>query len=433
ALAAPAVLPFLEALPQTSDYHLRKHQHPPQSLSWSQVGQSALGAVYPHGWGEPWRGGRAELPGRFNAASGAFVGALALALALIGAAGGPRVRRFFGALAVVCFALAVGVPGLADVLASLPLFSLSLNGRLVFVTALALAVLAAFGFDLLRLEPGRGRIAAVVGAAAVLTVGGLWRLRAMEELGLATEGHWAALPWLLLAPLGAAISALVWRSPRGLGVLWLGLFLFSHRAELPRFYDAFEPALFYPPVAELVDLPRDGEPYRVIGRHYDLVPGQSALFEVEDMRGPAVMNHRRLAHLRRGWCTPLPAWFCRADGTDSALLDLFNVRFAVGDPASAPPADWPEVARGPRLAVYENPDVLPRAFAPRHVTWVGPEFPVVDRMIADAGFRDVAWLEDAGRAAGRQVNGGATVSTRSDGPDLWIDVDAAESAWVVVS
>ncbi|MEO1370762.1 MAG: hypothetical protein AAFX50_26560, partial [Acidobacteriota bacterium] len=247
ALAAPVVFPFLEALPQTSDYYLRKHQHPPQSQSWSEVGKSALGAVYPHGWGEPWRGGRAELPGRFNAASGAFVGALALALALIGAAGGPRVRTFFAALAAVAFALALGVPGLADLLAQLPLFSLSLNGRLVFVTALALAVLAAFGFDLLRLEPSRGRIAAVVGAAAVLTLGGLWRLRAMGELGLSSEGHGAALPWLLMAPLGAAVSALVWRSPRGLGVLWLGLFLVSHRAELPRFYEAFEPAFFYPP------------------------------------------------------------------------------------------------------------------------------------------------------------------------------------------
>ena len=48
-------------------------------------------------------------------------------------------------------------------------------------------------------------------------------------------------------------------------------------------------------------------------------------------------------------------------------------------------------------------------------------------------FSRIAWVEVDEGPFDRVDNGRAEVKTRADGPDLWLDVEAREPAWIVVS
>ncbi|MEM6793910.1 MAG: hypothetical protein AAF725_07990 [Acidobacteriota bacterium] len=440
-LAAPVVFPFIEVLPQTHDYWARQAHHPDPSLGWVELARSALGALYPFAWGEPWAHGSAELPERFHDATGAFVGAVALGFALLGLIAGPPARRGFGLMAALTFLVALGVPWLSDLIASLPLFSISLSGRLTFATSLALAVLAAFGFDSARRDPTRGRMALLVAVALAVAGGALWRLETMRAADLLSDLHRASILPALAGPLLAALAGLLirasgQRASRRLGLAWMAIFLLCHRGELPRLYHSFDPSLFYPPVAELAELPTGGEPYRVLGRFHDLVPGQSALWELEDARGPWVLAHRRVADLRQMWCELVFAFFCRAESLEPPLLDLMNVRYSIGAPQSPEESGWPAVRRGANAAIFENPDALPRVFAPAQIDIVRPGSAVLHAMAQATEFRSLAWVEDEQLPAGRGPNGKARITTRADGPDLRVSLgprEGDERLWLLVS
>ena len=441
ALAAPALLPFLEALPQTHDFALRRagrslHDH---SLPLGEAAASALGALYPHAWGRQWAV-RDDLPARFDEATGVFAGGLALALALLACVSrrsGPM-RWPFAALGLLSFAVAVGLPGVADAVGRLPLFDLALNGRLAGVAAFCLAVLAALGFEaaVASRRPRDPRFLAGTGLA-LLAGGVLWGWQ-MTRRGLDAETHHRGLLWLVLPVLlAAALAFVLRRRPRALALAWILIFLAGHRLELPRLYHRFPAELFYPPVEELAALPEEGEPYRVTGLSFAMVPAQSALFELEDVRGPQPLRHRRWTATHPLWCIPQGIWFCRVDDLTAPFLSAMNVRFAIADPETPlPRRGWRLVVRGPNAAIFENRRALPRAFVPRLV-WRVPsdQKPAVTlRSLERVGdYSRVAWIEVDEGPFGRIDNGRARVVSRADGPDLRLDVRAEEPAWIVVS
>ena len=103
----------------------------------------------------------------------------------------------------------------------------------------------------------------------------------------------------------------------------------------------------------------------------------------------------------------------------------------------APPDDdWPRVIAGDHLQIWENPNVLPRAFAPDAIEVV-PSARAPGRvpmaMAAAEDFSRLAWLESDELTEGRRDNGSARIDIRADGPDLWLDIEADEASWIVVS
>jgi len=164
-----------------------------------------------------------------------------------------------------------------------------------------------------------------------------------------------------------------------------------------------------------------------------LAGDQAAMYELEDPRGYTSMTNERYLHLYPLWCLPQPVWFNRVDDLSRPFLSFLNVRFALAGPREAMPAGWREVTRGPHLSVFENPRSLPRAFAPGTIRFHGPLEDPLKEMVAASDFAEHSWIDDA-RLAGKEIaNGRARVSTRRDGIDLHLDVDATSPAWIVVS
>jgi hypothetical protein len=227
--------------------------------------------------------------------------------------------------------------------------------------------------------------------------------------------------------------ATVRRKPGPLAAAATALFLLVRVAETPRLYPSFSAADFYPSLKEIDRLPREGEPFRIAGLGNALLPNQSALYGLEDVRGYEGVTNARLAETFPLWCTPQRLWFNRVDDPSLPFLASLNARFVLADPETPTPAGWREVSRGSALSIFENPAALPRAFAPAHVRFIGNPSRTVAEMKACRDFSQTAWIESAGETPREIENGRAAVRAREDGPDLVLDVDAAAPSWIVVS
>jgi hypothetical protein len=193
-LAAPALLPFVEALPDTVRAQLierssRGVQPPPFSPAILNLAIDPLANGSPRG--RVWTG-----PSNFNELCSGYAGLLALALAAAAALTfGGRVLAILAGGAVA-LAAALAIPPLLDLVRALPLLDHAANGRLRLVWVLAVAVAAGLGLERLAARPAGRWIAGAAAAAAAV--------------GLACERPpgppWERAWWLATAG-GAALSA----------------------------------------------------------------------------------------------------------------------------------------------------------------------------------------------------------------------------------
>src|SRR5262249_1000605 len=103
---------------------------------------------------------------------------------------------------------------------------------------------------------------------------------------------------------------------------------------------------------------------------------------------------------------------------------------AVAPPEAPVPPGWTETARGPELALFENPKALARAFVPKSLAFASQPADLLQRMQETADFGDVCWL--TGSEPSRQ-NGRARVAVLAVGPDLLLRADAEEPAFIATS
>lgn len=432
ALAAPAILPVLDAVPQTREGQSRMAAGVRTSNTAGEAVRSGIGAIFPD-WYGGWLTASSRFAPSFDSATAASVGGIALALAAVGLSSARREKWPLLVLAALSFAVAMGIPGIADAVNRLPVFRLALNNRLASATAFCLAALAAIGFDDLARSAARRALllpaAAAAAGIAVAARGSRLAARGVNPAVLFRSGGFfvAGIVALFLARL------LLRRRAAHFPIAGLALFLAFRAAETPRPSPTFRSADFYPPIEELGRLPRGGDPYRVVGVGNALVPNQSSMYGLEDVRGYEAITHARLVETFPLWCVLQPIWFNRVDDPGRPFLALMNARYAIAEPAARAPAGWREVTRGASVSIFENPAALPRAFAPERVRLVANPSRTVGEMAACADFSKRAWIEGSGIAPGEIENGRAIVYTRVDGPDLMLDIDAASPAWVVVS
>ncbi len=447
ALSAVYLLPLIEALPQTREYHLRQGLNTAvRSVPWAVALERLRTLVVPFTYGMPgqvW----IRVPG-FGAEWPAYAGSVLFPPALYGLWRGRwRGRWLLAGLAAAGLLAYVSAPGLVDLLGRLPLFSRAINGRLVFVVAFALAILAALGADAWYREPPSRRagwLSLGVLAALALTIAGLWS--GMRDLGLPAE-FLTTRTLYQLAPLAlATVLLLVLRSPPLKVWGLLALLLAQRWVEMAELNPTHPESRFFPPVAELQALPREGTPYRIVGVGLALPPSIATLYELEDARGAASpMTHRRLASTYPLWVGPEKhhRHDARIPELGRPFLRFLNVRFAMVDRGVPVPAPWRPFAEGPGAIVYEDPGALERAFVPRRVRLNEPLGRLRRDMSAETDFADVAWIGEEGHpaphphpegGAGQHANGpGRVTRVERRGLGLRLEVEMEGPGWVVVS
>ncbi len=434
-LSAILLLPFAEILPHTREHGLRSlvyaetTRSAPLATSVRLLLQNAMpGAFGVSGRGEVMPG--FELPA-------AYAGALVFPLALVGFGSRRREKWIFLALSVTGLLLHAKLLFVADALASLPLFDLAINERLVFLAVFGNVALAVLGLE--RLAAGEARKAFVVGAVAVavfLALLFLFRAPRLDELRM-TRGEQRERSALQVVPLLLAAAAVGFLAPRRRpaagAIAVLVLFAGQTVLEARGLYPTFPERAFYPPLPILETIPR-GEPWRTAPIGYVCPPNMSTMYELEDVRGYVSLTLASLAETFPIWCVAKPVEWNRVADPTTPFFSFLNVRYVVAPLAYRTPAGWKVLAEGREGRLIENPNALPRAFAPRTVRY---ENDAVRRLDLLRQVRDFAaeGIVDGGSTSSAPVeNGPADVRiTRYVGGALAFEIEARGEAIVGTS
>lgn len=439
-LGAVVLLSFFEIWPQTIESSVRSDLYAHSTKSVPLAGALARAATFlvPHAYGL-WGHGSIDLK-LWEEPIGPYAGALLLPLAVVAWRSPRRERWVFGLFVALGLALFSRLPVVADAVGALPLFELALNQRLAFLAAFGLCALAALGAQQLASgQAGRLFVLACVGWTAVL---GLLLAR-FHPVALGLNMPLPFLrrcEFLILVPVVvAALAALLLgaRRPAAAVAILLAVFAYERRAEGILVYPIFPATAFYPYLTLLDPVPR-GQPWRVAGAGQVFVPEMSSLYEVEDVRGYEPINLLRFFDTYPLWCLYQPVWFNRIDDPTKPFLSFLNVRYLIAPPGAPAPVGWRTAAEGKDGRLFENSNVLPRAFAPGRVTYVkhgGRQMEILRSTTDFGGFAVVERGDDPpADSAGWQQNGPARVEIASyRAQSLSLEIQAQAPAVVATS
>jgi len=437
-LTAVVLLPHSEALRQTYEFWFRSEwwAHQKKSLPWARALET-LQQI-----GIPWAFG---LPGHGRMAQGAqvpqaYLGALLLPFAAAGAASKRREKWPLFAIALLGFGAWAHLPGITDAIASLPLFDLAINERLVFLGCFALAALAALGFDAIR--GGKGK--AVFWTAAACTFAGLGagvlliRPRVIALYMTPADANVQLAFQIVPLLAGTVVLLIAARGPRRFlwaGPALVGLLLLERVAETGQLYPTIAARAFYPPLAILDPVSRDA-PHRVASIGMGFLPNVANLYRVEDVRGYEAMTFKPLFETFPLWSIHQPVWFNRIDDPDRPFLSFLNMRYVVAAPGLGAPPGWRTLATTRGGTLWENPGALPRAFIPAEL-WCEPDADHRVRVM-----QTIADFRERGVIAGGPTetehrwiaNGSGRVEIASYAPEkMVLDIDANAPMLVATS
>jgi hypothetical protein len=436
-ICAHQLLPFADALLQSGEYAFRSDQYATgdRSLPLPEVGDRLLQSVMPFVHGRPGWGTEERARVGLEPAGG-YAGSLLLPLAGYGLlASRRRGRWLLLTLGVLAVLTAASAPGVSDLLSQIPPYDIAVNERLAFLGAFAVAGLAALGAEALAAggDVRRGRRAFLYG---FLVCAGLVALL-LPRIGAALEpallvrhlGLYLAPPLVALCLLGRS----KWRGALPVLVLLLAA---QRVGEAGAIYPVYRQRAFYPQVAPLTALTRGGEPYRVVGLGYTLIPNLSTMWGLEDPRGYQALTFARLNATHLLWSQRLPVWFNLVSRLDRPFLSFLNVRYALARRGDVTPSDWPVVAVARNMKLIENPRVLARAFVPPRVRRGGTSSRVLREMRHETDFGQRAWIEVPGERLGPirgHANGPGRVHTIRDGSGYRLEVEMERRGYVVTS
>jgi len=427
-LTAFFLAPMIDAIPQTREYQHRRSGAEARNVSWSEVSHVLRSNIVPFAEGAPGEEEPQHERGLEHHSMGtAYAGAMLFAPALF-ALFRARTREtlFFAGVVVLGFLAGAEAPIVSAILARLPIFSLAINARMISFAAFAICVLAAIGMHASLTERRR--------LAFIFLVAGI----AIAVLTTAMATHSTLTPDFVrtnaireVAPLLLAFALLIaFRTNRAAAAGLLGLLLLQRVIEIGGYIPAVDRRAFFPPIAGFENLPRTGDPYRIVGQGPLFAPNIAAHYGLEDVRGYQAMTFARLAETFPLWSIPQPVWSNRVDDLTAPMLSMMNVRFALALPDSAIPPSWRLIGRYPGYALLENSRALPRAFVPR-VVHTGLNN-VIGDMRACNDFGAEAWIETQGPAMD-VANGTGSVRVRADGSHLLLHASMKSPGWIVVS
>lgn len=431
-LSAIYILPILEAAPQTMEHPYRQEVFAKQDRGVdTKVAMTRLVLdLFPQ------EHGRGEMP-----IDSAAVGSIILALATYAVW---RTRSahtwFFAGMALFGLLAHCEWRPLARALQKLPLFDIALNERFSFGAACALSILAALGVEeLCRRGQDRAAVFTLVLVLIAITIVNL-RLKPNDR-GWGDYTIAAEIGFLALATLVVCCSLFVvrkvtnneQRTTNNAATILLALLIAQRIISAGGMYLAFDPAVAYPPIPILEPTRHVKEPFRITGHGFSFVPGTSALYELEDIRGYQAMTFLPYVATFELFARHQPVWFNRVDDLERPFLSFLNVRFAITWDQEPPRAGWVEVARQRGSVLLENTRVIERAFVPRHVRLGKSVHETLEEMKAETDFRERAWIRaelpphERGNGPGHVTN----IRWRKLGYDL--DADMQGDGWVVLS
>jgi hypothetical protein len=433
ALSAIFILPILEAAPQTMEHATRTgaFAQTPRGATAQQVAASLMTDLFPYLHTRAWEFGSLPID---TAAAGSII----LALAIFAVCRARRAETwFFAGMAVFGLLAHAQWKPLARVLQALPLFDAALNERFSFAAAFALAVLAGLGVEYgARSAEGRAQkrdVAIVFGAVCLLIViGNFWILRSTFVTHSPVEwGRFIVAAEIGGVLLAALLFLAVPRSPRVVFAL-LAVIVTQRVLSAGGIYHSFEQRAAYPPIPILAPLAQVREPFRITGHGLAFIPGTSALYELEDVRGYQAMTFLRYRQTYPIWCIHQPVWFNRVDDLTRPFLSFLNVRFAITWDRDPPPDGWGEVARQRGSILIENTRVIDRVFVPRRVRIGYGATETLAQMQMQTDFRERAWIE-APLAPHERENGPGVVSFTRTAREYDIDAEMQRPGWIVAS
>jgi hypothetical protein len=464
ALAAVAVVPFLELVSRSADIHQRsgsaQHNHLPLKY--------ALGAFLPDWYGRP-----TQTPLQlFLIARSWYGGALALMFAAAALVLAPTRGRIVTALlGIACMMVVLGVPPVFQIVTHLPVFSSGHNGRLAILALLCLALLAGWGLDDLMERPRRGAVwiaGAIFALPIAYTV--LRGRTALDAVGHGLKVAWgfatppadeaiihaAALwEWALPAAAGVVLVALLARSRRPRPHVLAALVVLVAFGDLARAGMGYNPsiprAVATQPDTPAIRIARAAAPERVVATGdipQDALPMNHDLAEP---RGYDLPVERRYDRLWRRYLSPefatqsgpypqgIPLSLPKVDPTRLRLLDLLGTRYVM-QPLSDPALRVPGlrlVHDGPDARLYRSAGTQPRAAVVGAQDVVGSGDAAL-ATIAAPGFElartVVAEKPVAGLSRGAAAPAGSARIVPGDDPDrLDVDVVAHRPGMLVVS
>ncbi|HEX9148725.1 MAG TPA: YfhO family protein [Thermoanaerobaculia bacterium] len=435
-LSAVLLLPLVEALPHTAEHFFRSgiYAHLDKSVSVAESLRRSIPDVVPYAFGVSGHGRSAIGFGE----PAAYAGAVVLPFAIVGLFSRRREKWPLLLIAFVGLAMWARLPVVTDAIASLPLFDIGLNERMVFLGALGISALAGLGAERFLERDGISLLSATLATVAVVLLlhrevrPTLIRLE-MDPAFLRDRLLAEVIPLVLLA----IVAAISLPRKRTTPVLFsaLVILLLQRRLEAGDLYPTFPNRAFYPDLAVLDPIPRH-EPWRFTATGYQFIPNIAALYELEDVRGYEAMTFLPLTWTFPLWCVPQPIWFNRVDDPTTPFLAFLNVRWVLASADWTPPRGWKALAEGDGTRLFENPRALPRAFVPRMLrAFPDPEQREALGSIGDFAERGV--VDDAGPdwpVGEWRANGVATVRIDSYQPQrLDLAVDARSKAVVGTS
>ncbi len=431
-LGAIYILPILDAAPETMEHAFRVGGWAMQShgVALIETGARLLVDLFPWLHGVEWHlNGVKYLP-----PNSAAVGSLVLALAFYALA---RVRStetwFWGGLALFGVLAGGAWTPVMDVLSRFPLLDITLNERFDYAAICAFVMLAALGLEhVLERSDLRALLWAMTAVLVVVAAGRVLILH--DHLVTDVLGEWGTYARFGEVGCLAVAALIVIAKPplRNLVPLLLVVLLAQRFLEDGDVYPTVPSFAAYPPIPIFRAIRRDQGPFRIVAHAHGFIPGTSALYELEDVRGYEALTFARYFETYRLWCVHQPVWFNRVDDLDKPFLDFLNVRYAISSPDVPTPAGWHVVAKQRGAQLLENGRVIDRAFIPRTIRLGMPEGDAMNEMADETDFRDRAWIQ-APMHGYAWTNAGGTLRVARRDAGLKIDADMLGDNWVVVS
>jgi hypothetical protein len=436
ALCAIAVLPLIEAIPQSSEYRLKGHMMGERSQRVPTVEMLATLAtdLYPHlhvrDWAKP------KL-GRISAETAA-VGSLLLALAVYAVWRRRSAETwFFGALALFCMLAGARWGAIADIVVHLPLLNLTMLHRLAFSAALLLVMLAALGVEqMLRRDDRAGAALTIAIVLSILGVGMLWLQRnVVLAITPADYGKYRVFAELAF-PLLAIVTLAIARVPlRLIAPLLLALVIGQRAFSEIDTFGTFAANAAYPPLPLLEPLEHVREPFRIVALGNGFPPATNVFYGLEDARGYEALTLDEFQRTWKLWSHKYGIWYNRVDDLTAPFLSFLNVRFAIQSDTAPIPSGWHSLKADHGARLLENEHVIDRIFVPARVELThASSLEVVDRMEPLRDFREVAFITTrAGPATEDNGPGTITLIKRRLGGEWIFDAAMQRAGYVVIS
>ncbi|HKR62589.1 MAG TPA: YfhO family protein, partial [Thermoanaerobaculia bacterium] len=434
-LTAIFLLPILEAIPQSIEYHARSvlataiHYGVPANQFLANLATDVFPHLHVRYWKQPQMG--------FIGVETAAVGSLVLAFAVYAVWRKRSAETwFFAVMALFCAIIGARWQPIVDALQHVPLMGITHHERLAFAAALSLVALAAFGVDTMFRRSDFHAASATLAGVFVFLATGIWWLSAHTQVMRTPADYGRYRRFSELFFLGATAVLLANARRARIVVPALLLLLVGQRwlAEGETF-GTYPRELAFPSVPVFEAIKDVREPFRIVGRDGAFPPAYNTFYGFEDPRGYEALTYNAWSRTWKLWCVRRGIWFNRVEDLTTPFLSFLNVRYAIQADTLPVPPRWHTIATQPGALLMENEAVVDRIFVPARVieSTASPQ-ELADRMAGIADFRELAYITSSrGTTDLENGPGRITLRSRSIGGRYTFDADMQRDGFVVIS